>query len=82
MILEKAYRPIDNAPLILFRIALGALIMAESFVAILTGWVKKNLIDPTVHLPHIGFDFLIPLPGILCRDPDNKLCLREDLKLI
>ena len=64
MILEKAYRPIDNAPLILFRIALGALIMAESFVAIITGWVKKILIDPTVHLPHIGFDFLIPLPGL------------------
>ena len=64
MILEKAYRPIDNAPLILFRIALGALIMVESFVAIFTGWVKKNLIDPTVHLPHIGFDFLIPLPGL------------------
>lgn len=64
MILEKAYRPIDNAPLILFRVALGALIIAESFVAIFTGWVKKNLIDPTVHLPHIGFDFLIPLPGL------------------
>jgi len=61
--LRKAFEPIDNAPLILFRITLGLLIAAESIVAIFTGWVKKNLIDPTVHIPHIGFDFLVPLPG-------------------
>ena len=60
--LQKAYRPIDNAPLILFRILLGALIMAESFFSMFTGWVKTNLINPTVSLPHIGFDFLVPLP--------------------
>lgn len=61
--LKKAFDPIDNSPLILFRITFGLLIAAESIVAIFTGWVKKNLIDPTVSLPHIGFDFLVPLPG-------------------
>lgn len=64
MMFQKAYQPIDNAPLILFRILLGALIMAESFFSMFTGWVKSNLINPTVPLPHIGFDFLIPFPGI------------------
>lgn len=64
MMLQRAYRPIDNAPLILFRILLGALIMTESFFSMFTGWVKTNLINPTVSLPHIGFDFLVPLPGI------------------
>lgn len=64
MIFQKAYRPIDNAPLILFRILLGALIMAESFFAMFTGWVKSNLINPTIPIPHIGFDFLVPLPGV------------------
>lgn len=61
--LKKAFDPIDNSPLILFRITFGLLIAAESIVAIFTGWVKKNLIDPTVSIPHIGFDFLVPLPG-------------------
>lgn len=61
--LKKAFEPIDNSPLILFRITFGLLIAAESIVAIFTGWVKKNLIDPTVPIPHIGFDFLVPLPG-------------------
>ncbi|PKP16557.1 MAG: hypothetical protein CVU07_06520 [Bacteroidetes bacterium HGW-Bacteroidetes-23] len=61
--LKKAFEPIDNSPLILFRITMGLLIAAESIVAIFTGWVKKNLIDPTISIPHIGFDFLVPLPG-------------------
>lgn len=61
--LKRAFEPIDNSPLILFRISLGLLITAESIVSIFTGWVKKNLIEPTVSIPHIGFDFLVPLPG-------------------
>lgn len=63
MILKKAYQPIDNSPLIVFRILFGLLIFAESFVATTTGWVKLNLIDTIVNLPHIGMDFLVPLPG-------------------
>lgn len=63
MMVKKAFQPIDNAPLVVFRILFGLLIIAESLVATLTGWVKKNLIDITVPLPHIGMDFLVPLPG-------------------
>lgn len=63
MILKKAFQPIDNSPLIVFRIFFGLLIIAESLVATLTGWVKINFIDTTVPLPHIGMDFLVPLPG-------------------
>lgn len=64
MILQKAYKPIDNAPLLLFRIILGALIMAQCFLDIKKGWVKTGFIDPTVSLPFIGFEFLVPFPGI------------------
>ncbi len=60
---KKAFEPIDNSPLILFRITMGLLIAAESFVAIFTGWVKTNLVEPSIPIPHIGFDFLVPLPG-------------------
>ena len=61
--LKKAFDSIDNSPLVIFRILFGLLIAAESFIAILTGWVKTNLIIPTVPIPYIGFDFLVPLPG-------------------
>lgn len=42
----------------------GILIALESFGAILTGWVNKNLIAPELHFPFIGFEWLQPLPGV------------------
>jgi vitamin K-dependent gamma-carboxylase len=57
------YTPIDNAPLIVFRIMFGILIAAESFGAIATGWVYNVLVKPEFTLNHIGFDWIQPLPG-------------------
>ncbi|NND15650.1 MAG: HTTM domain-containing protein [Eudoraea sp.] len=56
-------RPMDNSPLILFRIILGALISLESFGAIATGWVRQNLVEPKFTFNFIGFDWLQPLVG-------------------
>jgi len=56
-------QPVDNSPLIVFRLFFGLLLALEAGGAIATGWVKRNLIDPTVHLPFIGFEWLQPLPG-------------------
>lgn len=53
----------DNSPLILFRILFGILISLESFGAILTGWVKRTLIEPQFTFTFIGFEWLQPLPG-------------------
>ncbi len=55
--------PVDNSPLIIFRLFFGLLLALEASGAIATGWVKRNMIDPTVHLPFIGFEWLQPLPG-------------------
>jgi vitamin K-dependent gamma-carboxylase len=57
------FKPIDNAPLIVFRILFGALVAAESFGAIATGWVKEVLINPEFTFSHIGFEWIQPLPG-------------------
>ena len=57
------FKAIDNSPLIVFRIFFGFLIACESFGAILTGWVKRVLIDPQVTFSFIGFEWLKPLPG-------------------
>ncbi|MGQ2983450.1 HTTM domain-containing protein [Flavobacterium sp.] len=57
------FREIDNAPLVIFRIFLGFLLACETFGAILTGWVKSNLVDVKFTFSHIGMEWLQPLPG-------------------
>lgn len=60
---SRLFIPIDNAPLLLFRIFFGFLLACETFGAIATGWVKSNFIDPKFTFSHIGMDWLQPLPG-------------------
>ncbi|MGK4566779.1 HTTM domain-containing protein [Flavobacterium sp. 3HN19-14] len=60
---KKLLSPIDNAPLILFRICFGLLLACEAFGAILTGWVKNNFIIPKFTFSYIGFEWVQPLPG-------------------
>ena len=57
------FTQIDNSALIIFRVFFGFLIAAESFGAILTGWVRRTLVEPLFTFNFIGFDFLQPLPG-------------------
>ncbi|MDH7448350.1 HTTM domain-containing protein [Aquimarina sp. 2201CG14-23] len=63
MINRWLFTQIDNSALIIFRVFFGFLITAESFGAILTGWVKRTLVDPQFTFNFIGLDFLQPLPG-------------------
>ena len=56
-------RPMDNSPLIIFRIFFGLLISLECFGAIATGWVRRNLVEPAFTFNFIGFDWLQPLVG-------------------
>lgn len=57
------FKHIDNSPLILFRFVFGLLIAIEGFGAILTGWIKRTLIEPSQTFTFIGFEWLQPLPG-------------------
>ncbi len=54
---------IDNSSLVFFRFCYGFLIAAETFGAILTGWVDRTLVQPTFTFSFIGFEWLQPLPG-------------------
>jgi len=54
---------VDNSPLVLFRMVFGFLAAAESFGAILTGWVKETFIDPSFTFTVIGSEWLQPLDG-------------------
>jgi len=57
------FTKIDNSPLIIFRILFGILVALECYGAILTGWVKRTLVEPQFTFNFIGFDWLQPLPG-------------------
>ena len=57
------FRNIDNSSLIIFRIFFGILISLECYGAILTGWVRRTLIEPSFTFTFIGFEWLQPLPG-------------------
>ncbi|MCQ0111430.1 HTTM domain-containing protein [Zhouia amylolytica] len=63
MLNRLLFKQIDNVSLVVFRVFFGFLIAAETFGAILTGWVKKALIAPEFTFTVIGFEFLQPLPG-------------------
>lgn len=60
---KTLFSRLDNSPLIIFRIIFGLLILLESWGAILTGWVRRTLVDPKFTFNFINFDFLQPLPG-------------------
>ena len=56
--------PTPIAPLAVWRIAFGLLMLAESWGAIATGWVRVNLVEPTFHFAHMDVaGWLAPLPG-------------------
>ncbi|WP_108803225.1 MULTISPECIES: HTTM domain-containing protein [unclassified Aquimarina] len=63
MINRWLFTQIDNSALIIFRVFFGFLITAESFGAILTGWVRRTLVEPQFTFNFIGLEFLQPLPG-------------------
>ena len=63
--LNRAFKSIDNSPLIVFRILFGFLLACESFGAIITGWVKAVFLEPQFTFSFIGFEWLQPLPGNL-----------------
>ncbi|WP_420317718.1 HTTM domain-containing protein [Ekhidna sp.] len=54
---------VDNSPLVFFRMVFGFLAAAESFGAILTGWVDKAFIKPDFTFTVIGLEWLQPLDG-------------------
>jgi uncharacterized membrane protein YphA (DoxX/SURF4 family) len=57
------FKHIDNSGLIVFRIFFGLLCFLESVGAVITGWVRKTLVEPEFTFSFIGFEWLQPLPG-------------------
>jgi hypothetical protein len=52
--MKKLFEPIDNAPLIVFRVLFGFLLAAEAWGAIATGWLSYTFVKPSFTIHHIG----------------------------
>jgi vitamin K-dependent gamma-carboxylase len=61
------FKPIDNTPIVLWRVVFGLVMFFETWGAIAVGWVKQVYLDPPLFtFNFIGFEFLQPLPGYVC----------------
>ncbi len=57
------YKPVDIFPLVLFRLFLGFVLLAEALNAILSGWIEKVFSETPFTFPFIGFEWLQPFSG-------------------
>ncbi|GGD22042.1 type I deoxyribonuclease HsdR [Hyunsoonleella pacifica] len=57
------FKHIDNSQLVIFRVFFGLLCFLESFGAILTGWVRRGLVEPKFTFTFIGFEWLQVFQG-------------------
>lgn len=62
-ITQRLLKPVDNSGLVLWRILLGFLLVAEAWGAILTGWLTETFVEPEFRFTFIGFEFLQMLSG-------------------
>ena len=55
-------RPVSIAPLVVFRIAFGLLMLFSTLRYMYLGWVDTQLVEPVLHFSYYGFDWVQPLP--------------------
>lgn len=57
------FKEISIAPLVVFRIVFGALMLFGTSRFLLNGWVEELYITPQYYFGYIGFEWVKPLPG-------------------
>ncbi len=60
---KRLFQPVDNSPLIVFRVIFGFLLFYHCCAAVFEGTVYTNFIQPPFTFTYIGFEYLQPLPG-------------------
>ena len=80
IILNKLSKDISGVTISLFRIALGGILLLQSIYWIITGFIQKNIIEPTFLFPFI--DELNPLNDLLMNYGLNGLLLFSSALII
>ncbi|MGI8596941.1 MAG: HTTM domain-containing protein [Thermoleophilaceae bacterium] len=60
---ERLFAPVDNASLVAFRVAVGALLFWETLRYVHYGWITEYWVEPTFFFTFQGFDWVTPWPG-------------------
>ncbi len=60
---QRLFQPVDNSPLIIFRIVFGFLLAYHFSTALFNGTIYRDFIQPPFTFTYIGFEFLHSLPG-------------------
>ncbi|MEJ6776714.1 MAG: HTTM domain-containing protein [Crocinitomicaceae bacterium] len=66
---DSIYKNTSIAPLIIFRIIFGALMLFGISRFLYKGWVQQLYIDPQYHFGYYGFEWVNPLEGSLMYIP-------------
>jgi vitamin K-dependent gamma-carboxylase len=61
--LSALFSPVDIAPLVLFRVGFGALMLWEVWRYFRYDRIGRYYVEPSFHFNYYGFDWLTPLPG-------------------
>lgn len=56
-------QPVSIAPLVVFRIVFGLLMLFSTVRYVALGWVDSQLIAPVLHFSYYGFEWVEPPPG-------------------
>ncbi|WP_339910231.1 HTTM domain-containing protein [Symmachiella dynata] len=62
-LLEELLSPVDNASLMVFRVAFGLAVAWYALRSLLSGSVAYNYIQPAMHFSFQGFEWIHPWPG-------------------
>ncbi|HTN76800.1 MAG TPA: HTTM domain-containing protein [Pirellulaceae bacterium] len=73
--LDYLFAPIDIASLVVFRVALGVILLVEMLRFLLHGWVYEFYVAPVFHFSYFGFAWLRPLPPLAMYGLFLTLCL-------
>ncbi len=57
------FAPVNNSPLVVFRILFGAIMFMEFGKALTSGWVKEVYTSSPLHFTFLGFEFLEHMKG-------------------
>ena len=60
---KALFESVSIAPLIIFRIIFGALLLFGSVRFVAKGWIQTLYIDPEYFFGYYGFEWVKPLPG-------------------
>lgn len=61
-LLARLFEPVPVAPLVLFRIALGLILLWEAYRYIAAGWPRDLFLGQPVLFKYYGFEWVRPLP--------------------